>query len=169
MDACDSVMDKINRPLGLIRIDSDNNIRNKKGFRFSPRVIAYSVVMLLLIGLSTVLVLTRKNIDADVFRIPGLTYTETDDGLIQNIYNLSLVNKTFQAQDLRLELENRDAELILVRGQLDIMADTERKDVFMIQMQKQRVKRNVTPVHLKLYQDDKLIRTFETKFLAPLE
>ena len=51
IDACDKVMDKIGRPRGLIRYDSENGIKSKKKFTFTRRAKAYSVVLVALVVL----------------------------------------------------------------------------------------------------------------------
>ena len=45
MDACDSIMEKIDKPKGLIRYNSEAGLENKK--RFRPRVLIYSVSLLI--------------------------------------------------------------------------------------------------------------------------
>ena len=51
MDACDFMMEKTDRPLGLIRYASESNIADGKPFLITPRLKAYiAVLILLLIG-----------------------------------------------------------------------------------------------------------------------
>ena len=48
IDACDAVMEKINRPKKLIRYDSLNGIENNTKFKFTPRMMLYSVILVVL-------------------------------------------------------------------------------------------------------------------------
>ncbi len=50
IDECDIIMEKINKPKGLIRYASEDNIMNKSKFTFSPRLKGYSAVLTILIG-----------------------------------------------------------------------------------------------------------------------
>src|SRR5690606_35046084 len=45
IDACDDIMDKIEKPRGLIRFASENQIAKKAKFRFTPRMFAYTGVL----------------------------------------------------------------------------------------------------------------------------
>lgn len=168
MDACDHVMDKIKKPRGLIRIDSINNIRNKVGFSFTPRIIAYSLVMLLLFGASITILATRKSVEANILRVSGKTYEEGSNGKIINMYTLEMVNKTFDDKTFDMVLEAPNAELILTDQDSVLQSNNEEKKVFMIQMNQKDIDENEIPMDLKLYVDGELIKDFQTTFLAPV-
>ena len=168
MDACDHVMDKIKKPRGLIRIDSINNIRNKVGFSFTPRIIAYSLVMVLLFGASITILATRKSVEANILRVSGKTYEEGSNGKIINMYTLEMVNKTFDDKTFDMVLEAPNAELILTDQDSVLQSNNEEKKVFMIQMNQKDIDENEIPMDLKLYVDGELIKDFETTFLAPV-
>ncbi len=51
IDACDEVMEKINRPKKLIRYDSLNGIENNTKFKFTPRMMLYSAILVVLLGI----------------------------------------------------------------------------------------------------------------------
>jgi polyferredoxin len=104
IDACDEVMDKIDKPRGLIRYASFNNIENKTPFTFTNRIIAYSVVLVLLIGVFTFALLGRSEIETTILRTPGTLFQETQDGNIVNIYNIQLANKTTNELTFELRL-----------------------------------------------------------------
>ncbi len=168
MDACDSVMEKIDLPLGLIRIDSKNNIQNKIGFRFTPRIIAYTIVMLILFGSSVAILATRTSVEANIFRVPGMTYTEAADGKVSNLYNLSLVNKTFEDMDFQIELKSENAVLIRADKDSILESNNEEKKVLLIEMEQKDIFENEIPMQLDLFIGGELVKTFNTKFLAPV-
>ncbi len=168
MDACDSVMDKIKKPRGLIRIDSTNNIENKVGFKFTPRIIAYSLVMVLLLGASVGILANRKSVEAKVLRAVGMTYAEADDGTITNVYNLSMVNKTFDDVEFKIVLKDDNATMTRAEQDSVLEANSEEKKVFIIEMQAKDISQNEHKMHLDLFVDGELLRSFETTFLAPV-
>lgn len=172
MDACDEVMTKIKKPEGLIRIDSKNNIEEKKGFRFSGRIIAYSVVMLILMGASIGILVTRSSVEANVFRIPGQTYSEAEDGRVTNMFNLSMVNKSFDDKSFRLELvpsaNTEKATLFLVQQDSVLNANSEEKKVFMIHKEQKDIDTIEIPMEINLFVDDELVKTSKFTFLAPV-
>lgn len=168
MDACDPVMEKIGKPKGLIRIDSKNNIENKIGFSFTPRIIAYSLVMVLLLGASFTILATRKSVEASILRVSGMTYNEDADGTVTNMYNLELVNKTFEDKAFKLELLSKDARLILTDQDSVLESNNEEKKVVMVKMRGKDIHQNNIPLTFKVLVDGEELNTFETTFLAPV-
>ncbi len=94
IDACDEVMDKIERPRGLIRYDSESGVARQQRRIWTPRVMAYSGVLLALIALNIVLLGGRDGLDVLLLRTPGLLYQENTDGSYNNLYSYQIVNKT---------------------------------------------------------------------------
>src|SRR5690606_25414681 len=113
-DACDSVMDKVGSPRGLIRYASLNSIEKGEPFRVTSRMKVYAGVLTGLIVLFLALVFTRSPVEAILLRAPGLLFTQTADGQIENLYTLKLVNKTMRNLPVQLRLENEV-------GQLEVM------------------------------------------------
>ena len=66
MDACDEVMEKVDRPKGLIRYDSISGIEQGNKKVLDTRVWAYSGVLLALIGLQIYLFSIRSDVEAVV-------------------------------------------------------------------------------------------------------
>lgn len=122
VDACNGVMDKIERPRGLIRYSTDHameNNFNSKQIRqraMRPRVLIYSSILaLIIIGVCTSLFL-RTPLKMDVIRDRGSMGREVEDGMIENVYRLQIMNTSEQQQHFRisasglsgLELISRD-------------------------------------------------------------
>ncbi len=172
MDACDDVMVKIKKPEGLIRIDSKNNIEEKKGFSFSPRIIAYTVVMLILLGASVTILATRKSVEANVLRISGSTYSESADGKVTNMFNLSMVNKTFEDKTFKLELVSSEntanTTLLMVQQDTVLKSNSEEKKVFMVHKEQKDIHENELPMEINLFIDGELVKTSKFTFLAPV-
>ena len=167
IDACDSVMDKINKPRGLVRIDSINNIRNKIGFRFTPRIIAYTAVMVILVGVFIGLVVTRTDVEAHLLRAPGKTYYKESEDVYSNIYHLEMVNKTYDTIPIRFEV-NYPGVMVHTTDTSGILpANEEQKRVLLFKMNTKDIKSNKTTIPVAFYVDGKLVKTMETTFLAP--
>jgi hypothetical protein len=58
-------------------------------------VIGYSVVLVFLLGVLTFLLATRTDVDVTILRTPGMFYQEQPDGRISNVYDVKVLNKTF--------------------------------------------------------------------------
>ncbi|MEO1652953.1 MAG: cytochrome c oxidase accessory protein CcoG, partial [Bacteroidota bacterium] len=88
IDACDMVMDKIDKPKGLIRYASYTNIVKGTKFELTPRVLAYSFVLVALLTLDGYLLTSRADLEATILRVPGTLYQELDNKDIRNIINI---------------------------------------------------------------------------------
>ena len=92
VDACNSVMDKMAYPRGLIRYTSEHELQGGKTHWLRPRIIGYVVVLCLMVGVFWYNVITRVPLELTVIRDRNQLYLTTDSGAIENIYTLSLVN-----------------------------------------------------------------------------
>ena len=169
IDACDHVMDKVNRPRGLIRYDSLNGIENKSKFRFTPRMIGYSVVLVALLGLLGYLMYIRTDFSVNILRTAGMLYQEQPGHKLSNLYDISVVNKTFKDAAIDLRLENVNGELEMI-GKKIILKPQEIDDgKFLIVLPKDEIKSMNTPVKIGVYANNKLIQEINTSFLGPVE
>lgn len=96
IDACNDVMNKVGLETGLIRYTSLRSVETgTKGSFFTKRILAYSVVWLLLMSIVVTLFAMRKDLDVVVLRQEGTTWVTSSDG-IANFYRLQLINKSSQ-------------------------------------------------------------------------
>jgi cytochrome c oxidase accessory protein FixG len=170
IDACNSVMNKINKPEGLIRFDSVNNIESGIGFKWSPRIIAYCSVLLVLLGVFIAALLSRTDIEAVLTRAPGSMPSVGTDGMVTNVFKLELVNKTFKDIEFDIKVINRNyAQLILPEGDHMIDGGKVEEKVVLIRMPQDSIKSNRTTLALDVSIDNKKLKTIETSFLSPLK
>ncbi|MCX7611472.1 MAG: cytochrome c oxidase accessory protein CcoG [Ignavibacterium sp.] len=170
IDACDSIMDKINRPRGLIRYASLKNIENKAKFKFTPRMTLYSVVLVILLTVLTVLLLNRSDYAITILRTRGTIFQEQPDNKISNLYDLNIVNKTFDNVRLNLRLNNFDGEIRLIGNDLNFKPQEIKEMKFMILTEKDKIKKMNTPVKIDILDNhNKIIKTITTSFLGPVE
>jgi len=172
VDACNSVMQKIGKPEGLIRIDSQKGIQEKKPFRLTSRITAYSVVLLLLLALQSYLLISRNAVEATVLRVPGLMYQECSPGKISNLYNAQFTNKTQADISLRLQLKGAetlpDYAIQVVGEKLTLPKGRTTDAVFFVELPKAHIKQSKTPLVIELYNaQGELIETVKTNFLGP--
>ena len=110
VDACNSVMDKIGAPRGLIRFTTDNALRAGLAATqiarrvLRPRVLIYSAALLLVITTSWISLANRTPLKMDVIRDRGTLAREVEDGMIENVYRLQLMNTDEQAHRYRLSV-----------------------------------------------------------------
>ena len=119
LDACDSIMDKIGRPRGLIRYASQDEMEGRpvKKLYQHPRVFVYLAILLLALG-GIVYGLTHMgslSLRVEPERQP--LFVQMSDGSIQNKYNFKVLNKTDKDVMVKISAEGG------VKGQLIVDAD----------------------------------------------
>ena len=168
IDACDSVMDRINKPRGLIRYASYNGIKEGVRLRLTPRIIGYSTILVLLVSALTFLLANRAPLEATILRTPGVLYQETPDGKIQNLYNIKVVNKTFDPKEITLQLKDRTGDLILVSGQaLPVPKDGLAESAFFVRLPRSELTRANTIIYIDVLEGGNLVETIQTAFMGP--
>ena len=169
MDACDDVMIKVNRPTGLIRLDSEKGVREGKQKLITPRVIGYSFVLLILFGVFVSLLFTRSDLGATVTRFRGMTYQEREGGQVSNLYEVSFINKTFDNQKVEIRPENEDYKIEVV-GHENWLLEGQSKfeGRFFIVKDQDNIQTNQEEVTLLLLQNGEIIDEIKTSFVGPI-
>ena len=121
IDACDSIMDKMGYARGLVSYTSEHQLQGGKTHLLRPRLIGYSVVLLVMIAALVVALIERPMVSLDVTKDRGM-FRENSQGLIENIYSLKVINKTQQRQDYRLELVDADGFQLQGKTQVSLAA-----------------------------------------------
>jgi cytochrome c oxidase accessory protein FixG len=95
LDACDSVMDKLGRPLGLIRWESLDGLqgRGHRPLLKRPRVWILNFILLIAIGGVIYGLSTIDALELKVLHERQPLYVLQSDGSIQNKYTLKILNK----------------------------------------------------------------------------
>jgi cytochrome c oxidase accessory protein FixG len=169
IDVCDEVMVKVDRPEGLIRYASDNSVMHRTQKLITPRVKAYSAMLVVLMGAFIALIATREDLAATVTRFRGMTYQARDTGQISNLYEVSFINKTFDAQKVALVSENEKYTVEVVGDQnwtLDGQAKFNGR-FFLVKDQKDMLV-NQEDVTLLLMQNGEVIDKISTSFVGPV-
>jgi cytochrome c oxidase accessory protein FixG len=98
IDGCDQVMKKMGYAPGLIRYSTENALRNRWGLGQTlkrvarPRVLVYTAILCALV-LGTVAALwLRTPLKVDVIRDRGSLSREVEEGAIENVYRLQIMN-----------------------------------------------------------------------------
>jgi polyferredoxin len=111
IDACDSVMDKVGKPRGLIRYATENalaghwNAAQVRARLLRPRVIGYGLVFLAIATALGASLLLRTPLKLDVIRDRGAMGREVEDGLIENVYRLQVMNTAERSHLYRIEVD----------------------------------------------------------------
>ena len=94
MDACDSIMDKVGRPRGLIRYSSQEALAGRPVRLLRARTVLYPLAFVLAFGTMLLLLVTREAADVTVLRGLGAPFTEEADGRIANQVRIKVTNRS---------------------------------------------------------------------------
>jgi cytochrome c oxidase accessory protein FixG len=168
IDACDKMMLAIDKPKGLIRYASENGIADGKKLRYTGRMKLYTALLIVLAGILTVLLVTRKDIGGTIVRAKGQLYQERGTDSLSNLYTIKVVNKTMNDIPLNLRLIDAPGRIIEAEGK-DILVKKEEqgKGSFFIVLPRNYINKRKTEVVVGLYQGEKLITTISTNFMGP--
>lgn len=168
IDACDKMMDAVGRPRGLVRYASENNISDGSKLRFTGRMKLYSLLLLVLAGILTTLLVTRKDVGASIIRAPGILYQERGTDSISNLYTIKIVNKTLKDIPLTLKVESAPGRIVEA-DQQDILVKKEAqgKASFFIILPRNYISKRKTEVTVGLYEGNRKIMNVKTNFMGP--
>ncbi|MFG6464641.1 cytochrome c oxidase accessory protein CcoG [Roseateles sp. DXS20W] len=111
IDVCNGVMDKMGTAHGLIRYDTENGLEQRltRGQRWRrvlrPRVLIYSAVLLAICSALLWNIASRHSFRVDVVRDRASLARLVEDGWIENVYRLQVMNATESPQRYRFEAE----------------------------------------------------------------
>ncbi len=170
IDACDAVMEKINKPKNLIKYASLNGIEKNAKFKITPRIILYSTILVILLGALGYLLSIRTDYSINILRTPGMLFQEQPGGKVSNVYDLNIVNKTFNETPVQLKLETPSGgELKLVGKDIVLKSQEIVETKFLVLLDKSSIAKMNTPIEIGVYDKDKLIKKVKTSFLGPVD
>ena len=111
IDVCDDVMDKMGYARGLIRYDTQHGMANgwtKEQVRrrmFRPRVLVYTAGLVLICVALVVSLMMRTPFKVDIVRDRAALARQVEDGYIENVYRLQIMNATELPQRFHLSVD----------------------------------------------------------------
>ncbi len=123
IDACNTVMDRIERPRELITLDSERNQGRRIAgqppiHRFiRPRTIIYAAILLVLSAGLLIALTARASVDVNVLHDRNPLFVTLSDGGIRNGYTIKILNKSREPGRYELTLAGLDDATLAVLGQ----------------------------------------------------
>ncbi len=115
VDACNGVMDKVGLPRGLVRFSTDHAMTNRWSSKqilrhaLRPRVMIYSTALLVIVSVFFGTLFNRTPLKLDVIRDRGAMGREVDNGMIENVYRLQIMNTDEAPHRYRLQVSGIDS------------------------------------------------------------
>lgn len=106
IDACDEVMEKIDKPRGLIRYATGNSLKGIRPRRIRPRVAIYSALLVVVFAMLAITISRREDIMVTILRGKDSPYqvvkSEAGTDQVINHFKMHLKNQTFDDVSLKL-------------------------------------------------------------------
>lgn len=170
VDACDSMMEQVNLPKGLIRFASEAQIADNKAFSYTPRMMAYTAVLFVLLGAMVFLLRARTPVEATILRAQGMLYQTRENGEISNLYTFKLVNKSAEPVALDVKLIEPVGGRLEFVGHPDLQAavgEFEEGSLFVF-LPREVLQPGKTKIVLGVYRNGEQIDLVKTNFNGPI-
>ena len=168
IDACDAIMDKMNYPRGLISYTTEHNLSGQKTHLLRPRLIGYAVALLAMMGLFTYAVYDRPLVKLDVLK-DRVLYRENEQGNIENVYTLKVMNKAQRDQTFVIEASGLDG--LVYEGRREIQAAAGELVTIPVELsiaaEKLPSSTNEIVFHIRSVDDDSINDDADSRFIGP--
>ena len=169
IDACDAVMDKVGYPRGLIRYSTEHALHHEPTRLLRPRMLIYGGLLCALVIGFVVAIAVRSPVSLDVLRDRNSLYRLTDDGNVDNVYTLRILNKTEREQRFRIEARGASALTLLPGDREYIVASG---DVYSLPLRVRRAAYEplgpeTITLTVRSVDDPAISSTTDARFLAP--
>ncbi|HWP17694.1 MAG TPA: cytochrome c oxidase accessory protein CcoG [Burkholderiaceae bacterium] len=126
IDVCNGVMDKMGYARGLIRYSTENGVEQgwTRGQMLRrvvrPRVLVYGMILLAVSLAFVASVALRSPFKVDVIRDRGALARMVDDGRIENVYRLQIMNGTERQQRYRISVSGLPGLAVASQPEVEI-------------------------------------------------
>jgi len=124
IDACDAIMARLDRPLGLIRYSSQDELAGKKRSLLRPRTVIYPLLLTAAAaGFIYLLLAGTPSAEVDVLRGEGAPFSILPDGRVSTPVRVKIENRTGSTHHYRIDLTDApDVDLINPVPQIEVAA-----------------------------------------------
>ncbi len=132
IDACDEVMAKMDYPQGLIRYSTENALAKHYSKSdivkhvLRPRVILYSTILFAITVAAAWSLAVRIPLKVDVIRDRATLTREVEDGLIENVYTLRVINATEEPRRYTIAVSGLPGVAVAGSQEIDVGPATTR-------------------------------------------
>jgi len=173
IDACDEVMTKTKRPLGLIRYMTLSESLGRTVRRLNPRAIVFGFLFLAVTGALT-LVLSRKTfLEVTTLRASGSPYEliHTGEGeIVVNHFHLELSNQTGKEETVQISLikgnQEPEAALVMPQNPLVLSEGAKQRADFFLKFKKNQLDTGSRKLRLQMNSRSS-VRELEVTLVGP--
>jgi cytochrome c oxidase accessory protein FixG len=181
IDACNSVMHRLGRPAGLIRLTShDTAMASANGpagaasrfawfnGRLTARAGAYGIVWLALVSSVAILLAGRRELDVLILRQPGTLYAAVTDADVANFYTVQAFNRTGGVTQFAIEVVEPRGATVTSLGRFDTVEPYGLLEGrLLLRVPRAALRGPKTPVRFAVRTNGAVVQIVESAFLGP--
>ncbi|KHJ50775.1 (Fe-S)-binding protein [Vreelandella venusta] len=169
IDACDGVMARIDKPLGLIRYTTERALKGQPTRFWRPQLFACAAVLLSMVILLMGFLIARVPIDVDIARDRQTLFESTAEGRIINYYTVTLRNQDTQEQRYALSATGLPGLRLQGASTLILAANETRQLRVSLDAEASVMTQPSHPVvlHITVLDEPAIYYSKETRFLGP--
>ena len=170
MDACDGVMQKLGRPLGLIRYTSQDALEKRRldvRALLRPRIVIYPVILVALLAALVFTGATRRDAEVTLLRGIGAPFYEQGD-LVRNHLRIKVRNRA--ASDGRYALSLAapgDAMLVAPENPLTVRGGQQSEESIFVLLPRRSFRAGTATAHLRVSDEHGFSRDLSYQLLGP--
>ncbi|MCA9750155.1 MAG: hypothetical protein KC414_13685, partial [Romboutsia sp.] len=132
---------------------------------------AYTGLLVILVAVLAALIITRKDINVQIVRASGQSYTKLDNGeRYSNMYNLKAINKIAETVKVDVKLVGIDGKIDVVGNEhIALKPESITNNPIIITIDDKYIKSYKTKIELDIYNNGKIIQRINTNFIGPFK
>lgn len=116
IDVCDGIMDKMGYDSGLIRYTTENKDEGKPSRVVRPRTIFYASFLTIFVAIFVTAMWLRVPLGLDIIKDRNRLYVTNANGLVENIYQLQVLNKDQKDHSYRITVQSKAMQNLQVKA-----------------------------------------------------
>ncbi len=175
IDVCDQVMDKVGYPRGLIRYSTEAALEKHYTSKdivahlMRPRTLLYGAILMLIIVATAWSMATRVPLKVDIIRDRSVLSREADDGRIENLYTLHVINASEEGHRFALSVSGLDGIDIAGERVVEVPAASSKSVSVVVLVEPGAGKKGSHPIHfdVKALNHEKIAVREKASFILP--
>lgn len=113
-DACDSIMESVGKPKGLVRYTSREILAGEKTHIVRPRTVLYPVALAVVLGAFVWQLEHKEEADVMLLRSIETPFTENADGTVSNQVRIKIANRAGVDRRYRLDVVSAEGARVII-------------------------------------------------------
>jgi len=175
IDICDQVMDKVGLPRGLVRYSTETAMEKHLTRKeilshvIRPRILLYTAILVLITVMAGWFLAHRIPLKVDIIRDRSTLAREADDGRIENVFTLQIMNTEEQPHRYKVSVDGMPGAEITGNSEVEVPAAMLQSFNAVVAVPPDAGKQGANPIHFAITaMDNEDIKVREkASFLLP--